>query len=328
MPVLRINASDKDLQVHSSATPIHRALAVQSPDHGPVVIMVHGYKYAPNDPNHCPHKKIFNDSDAGWPKQLGFAKGQQNEGLCIAFGWYARGPLWQAHRRAVRLGKKLATLVTLVRDAEPRRPVHVIAHSLGSEIALSALAHLKANSIDRMVLLTGASFASKARSMLSTPAGLTTELFNVTSRENDLFDLAFEHLVAAPKLNDRAIGQGIDTPNTLNLQLDCPTTLKTFADLGLTIAQPQRRICHWSGYTRPGVMALYAHILRSPNTFSQTNLAQILPTRPAPRWSRFLAPHPKSTRPITLPGLPLALKLKNRIMAATSLQGKDNEPAY
>lgn len=332
MPVLRINATENGLQMHGSDTPVHHVLADHYRDDHPVVIMVHGYKYAPSDPAHCPHEKIFSDCDQGWPKSLGYSKDARDKGLCIAFGWYARGPLWHAHRRAAQLGTELAALISQLRQIAPNRPVNVIAHSLGSEIALSALMHLRANSINRMVLLTGASFDSKARHMLSTPAGLTTELFNVTSRENDLFDLAFEHLIAAPQLKDRAIGQGIDAPNAVNLQLDCDQTLNALERLGLPIARSQRRICHWSAYTRPGVMTLYAQLLRDCDTLTQSHLARFLPSVTAPRWSRLVSPVRARghhlVQSISLPITPLALKLKNRIMSATSTQGKDNEHAY
>lgn len=329
MPVLRINATEEGLQIHTGTTAVPDALATQPRNSGPIVIMIHGYKYAPNDPVHCPHQKIFNTSEHGWPKQLGFLTDKQNEGLCVAFGWYARGPLWQAHRRAAKLGENLALLIKNLRVVAPTRPIHVIAHSLGTEIALSSLAHLKDDSIARMLLLTGASFQSKARDMLNTPTGLTTELFNVTSRENDLFDLGFEHLVPAPELQDRAIGQGINAPNAVNLQLDCDTTLNAFALLGLPVARAQRRVCHWSTYERPGVMALYSEILRNCETLTQVRLARLLPHATAPRWSRFLVSKGAGASDTTQAMVaPLALKMKNRIMSATSAQGNKNEHAY
>ncbi|MDW3222892.1 MAG: alpha/beta hydrolase [Paracoccaceae bacterium] len=332
MPVLRINATHEKLQMHESTMAVPDVLVAESHKAGPIVIMIHGYKYIPNDPVHCPHRKIFSASEQGWPKQLGFLTGQPNEGLCIAFGWFARGPLRQAHRRATKLGENLASLINNLRTIAPDRPIHVIAHSLGSEIALSALEHLNAHKVERMLLLTGASFHSKARDMLNTPAGLSTELFNVTSRENDLFDLAFEHMVTAPELHDRAIGQGLSAPNAVNLQLDCDKTLDAFALLGLPVARAQRRVCHWSAYQRPGIMALYTEILRNCDTFTQSRLAGLLPSAAAPRWSRFLprkdAGIGNATPAIVRPFAPLALKMKNRIMSVTSAQGNKNEHAY
>lgn len=332
MPVLRINATENGLQVHDSNKSLCDALTDQARDASPIVIMVHGYKYAPHDAVHCPHTKIFRNGPGGWPARLGFSGERTDEGLCVAFGWHARGPLRQMYRRAQMLGEELAILIKHLRRSAPDRPVNVIAHSLGSEIALSALAHLEAHSIDRILLLTGASFSSTAREMLATQSGATSEVFNVTSRENDLFDLAFEHMIAPPRMQDRAIGQGIDAPNVLNLQLDCDRTLDAFEGLGFPVARPNRRICHWSAYTRPGVMALYEQLFRNRETLTQNRLAALLPDVPAPRWSRFLAPA-RGQRDVKwvrhgLSASPLALKLKNRIMAVTTAQGKDNEHAY
>ncbi|WP_187431152.1 hypothetical protein ROLI_008490 [Roseobacter fucihabitans] len=328
MPVLRINATEDGLQHHASTIPLARVLAAQATQTGPIVIMLHGYKYTPEDAAHCPHRKLFNAAANGWPRALGFLSDQVDEGLCIAFAWSARGPLWRAHRRAAKLGAVLAGLIASLRALAPHRPLHLIAHSLGAEIALSALVHLPGASIDRMLLLTGASFIGKAQDMLATPAGMTTEVFNITSRENDLFDLAFEHLVAARDLNDRAIGQGVQAPNALNLQLDCDTTLNALALLGLPVARAQRRVSHWSVYQRPGVMALYAAILRGDGALTQSRLAHLLPEACAPRWSRFKPVRFARGGPTGPALVPLALRMKNRIMAATSAQGKNNEHAY
>ncbi|MBW4710527.1 alpha/beta hydrolase [Roseobacter sp. YSTF-M11] len=332
MPLLRINATTQGLQLHDRPQPAETALASHRETPGPAIVMVHGYKYAPGDVNHCPHDKIFAAKPGSWPTALGFGAGRAAEGLGIAFGWHARGSLWQMHRRAAELGQTLAALIRHLRTKTPHRPVHVIAHSLGTEIALSALEHLSAHDLDRMVLLTGASFSSHAQRMLQTPAGLTTEVFNVVSRENDLFDLAFENLVTAPVPGDTAIGQGIDAPNVTTVQLDCPRTLSVFTSLRLPVAPPQRRVCHWSTYTRPGVMALYTKLLRDPEQLPQAHLARLLPETPAPRWARFRRSERQSDalpqRAISMPSLPLALRWKTRIMPAAPAQGKQNEHAY
>ncbi|MGC3939391.1 hypothetical protein ACOTTU_16420 [Roseobacter sp. EG26] len=223
-------------------------------------------------------------------------------------------------------------MITVLRRRAPERPVHVIAHSLGSEIALSALPHLAPHQLNRMVLLTGASFSSRARAMLRTPAGLTTEVLNVTSRENDLFDMAFERMVTPPVPRDTAIGQGIDLPNVTTVQLDCPETLTVLQKLDLPVAPPERRVCHWSTYLRPGAMALYARLLRDSDAVDPRALGRMLPNTTAPRWSRFKRPasawSAAAAPAVTLPALPLALRLKNRIMAPSSAQGKHNEHAY
>ena len=318
------------LRWHNTGLSARQRLGDVARAQGPAIIMVHGYKYDPVQANHCPHAKLFSKKPGRWPDALGYGHGDPQEGIGIALGWDARGPLWKVHQRAAKLGESLAVLISLLHLQNPHRPVHVISHSLGCETALSSLSHLPANSVDRMVLLTGASYASQAVRMLDTPAGRSTQVFNITSRENDLFDYAFEQLVPAPQKGDVAIGQGIASPNAVTMQLDCPKTLGTLGTLGFAVAPSQRRICHWSAYKRPGVMAFYKSLLRDDHSPSIAALGQLLPAFPAPRWSRMIRPkNPRVLpKPVTLPMPPLALRLKNRFIAGSSTRGKNNEHAY
>ena len=289
MPLLRIDDTPQGLTLHNTPQPAARRLHRLASHPGPAILMVHGYKYAPGSKAHCPHRKIFGAAAHNWPAQLGFGHGHPDEGLGIALGWHARGSLRAMHRRAADLGENIAVIVAMLRTHSPQRPIHIIAHSLGSEAALSALAHLPPGAVDRMVLLTGASYTQRAQAMLETPAGRAVQVLNVTSRENDLFDAAFEHLVRPDSAGDCAIGRGLRATNVANLQLDCGQTLTGLHDLGFPVATPNRRICHWSAYTRPGVMALYAAFLRDPARLPLARLRRILPEATAPRWSRLIA---------------------------------------
>lgn len=331
MPVLRINATSRGLTLNDTADLGQQSLQSATDAKGPLVIMVHGYKYAPCQSAHSPHTKIFSSNPNAWPAQLGFNSGKNDEGTAIAFGWYARGPLHRAYKRATDLGETLAVLIAMAKAQAPARPVHIIAHSLGVQAALSALPHLPAGSVGRMVLLTGASFASHARNMVSTPAGRAAEVFNITSRENDFFDLAFENLVPRPEKLDHAIGQGIDAPNVRTLQLDCAQTLEAFKTLGFPVSPCEKRVCHWSSYKRKGVMALYAQMLRAPEKLPLAAFDTCLPPAQTPRWSRLMG-ESGSWRglgmPVILPALPLALRAGKRIMPKSSLQGKTHEHAY
>lgn len=293
MALLRINATPKGLALHDTPQPAARRILSFASHPGPAIIMIHGYKYRPGSADHCPHVKIFGDAEHGWPAQLQFGKKPVHEGIGIALGWDARGALRDVYNRATEMGEHLAVIVAMLRQHSPHRPVHVIAHSLGSELALSALEHLPAHTINRMILLTGASYAERARHLLNTPAGRTVEVLNVTSRENDLFDLVFERLVPKATAQDQAIGLGIDAPNVTTVQLDCPETLQCFRRIGFDVAGPNRRICHWSAYTRPGVMQLYSAFLRNPAHLPLHRLARVLPTEAAPRWSRLIPHRPR-----------------------------------
>lgn len=299
MAVIRINVYSNGLSLHDSPQPVARRLRAVAGRSGPIIILVHGYKYLPGKPEFCPHKKVFGDHSQGWPGQLGFTGQSDQTGLCIALGWHARGPLRAMYFRAQSVGKHIAELVTLLRKQNPGRAVHLVAHSLGSEACLCALAHLTPGAICRMVLLTGASYASRAMQLLSTPAGRAAEVLNVTSRENDLFDAMFEHIVPSDVRQDRTIGQGISAPNAVTVQLDCPDTLAALHGLGFDVAPPLRRVCHWSAYTRPGVMRFYETFLRAPELLPLDLIASASPGTCAPRWSRLFS----------VPFLPAAVQL-------------------
>lgn len=307
MPLIRIDASADRPVAHDRSRPVDELLAEHLQGTGPVVVMIHGYKYQPGDPGRCPHRHIHalpseparGPSDA-WPWPLGFGRGDRDEGLAIAFGWNARGWLHQAHDRAALAGRALAKALAPLHAANPSRPIHVIAHSLGVEPALEALHHLPAGAVDRMIALTGASYRSRTEVALKTPAGRKTTFINVTSRENALFDRLFEWLVPAPCDGDRAIGDGLTVRNAVTLRLDCPRVLVHLQHCGFPVAPPLRHVCHWSGYTRPGVMRLYRALLRNPAMMARLRAG--LPAAPVP--APWQLPIPRAV----VPALPFARK--------------------
>lgn len=249
MPLLRINATARGLRVHASPQSVTAALARVADGQGPVVIMVHGYKYSPFVQGRCPHARIFHAG--AWPAELHSA---ERGALTIAFGWHARGGLLAAYDTALGQARQLAQVVAALRG---RGPVHIIAHSLGATLVLAALPYLRGGDVGRIVLLSGAAHLGLARHALATPAGAACETFHVTGRSNALFDFAFERMIPG----SGAIGRGLRQANTTTLQIDCPATLALLETLGYPLAPAQRRICHWSCYTRAGVMALNAALL-------------------------------------------------------------------
>ncbi|MFL4471894.1 DUF726 domain-containing protein [Tateyamaria armeniaca] len=309
MPILRLNAGPDGLALHGSpaaAVPVIRGAADGA---GPVIVLIHGFKYDPADTTCSPHTLIFGTAphhhkpgNVQWLRHLGFGTGDADEGLAIAFGWRARGNLWRAERSARAAGRHLANVITLIRHRAPDRPIHVISHSMGSEVIFEALNALPPHAIQRIITLSGATYASRAMSAMQSGAGQTAELFNVTSRENDVFDFMYERLTAPPLRGDRAMGNGVDLPNAVNIQLDCPRTLAALTRFGGHIAAPCRRMCHWSGYTRPGVLRFYGQALRHPECVRLEDMRQVLPGLPAPRWSRMFA------RPSFALALPMAQK--------------------
>jgi pimeloyl-ACP methyl ester carboxylesterase len=255
---------------------------------GPIVAMIHGYKFVPGHPDRCPHRHILSleaRDDCwkalSWPRALGFTGTGPAEGLAIAFGWHARGTIWEAWRRAEAAGAALAGTVELLAAAAPGRRVHVVAHSLGARVALAAMRRAPAGAFGRVILLAGADYAGAAEAALDAPGGRGAELVNVASRENLPFDLMIEGLVAPPRRGDVTLGRGLRPgPRRLTLRLDDARTLAALAARGFAIAPPERRICHWSAYLRPGVFAFYRALLREPARTPLPPLAAAL-ARPA-----------------------------------------------
>lgn len=296
MPIIRINATGDTLTLHNSPQSPFSLLCQTRHIQGPVILMSHGYRFRPGLATACPHQHFLSlprtsspTSFCSWPRQLGFGTGLQTEGLGIAFGWNARGSFWGALRRAHEAGRVLAELIRELHHLNPRRPIHFIGHSVGTELALEALHHIRPGSLNRIISLTGAAYQSRALRALATPAGRRAEFINITSRENDLFDFLYECLIPPPEQGDRSIGSGLTAPNAITLQLDCPDTLNHLAHHAFAIHASRRRFSHWSSYTRPGALQVYQALLRSPNALSLADLRSGIPPLPQRRWSRLFA---------------------------------------
>jgi hypothetical protein len=119
---------------------------------------------------------------------------------------------------------------------------------------------------------------------MASVAGRAAQVFNITTRENDLFDFLYEWLAGAGL--DTAIGQGLrqDMPNWLDVQIDQPASLAALARLGHCLPPAPARICHWSPYLRPGAFELYRAILDGSVLLPMLRAG--LPMRADPRWSR------------------------------------------
>jgi pimeloyl-ACP methyl ester carboxylesterase len=271
----------------------HAALACQIsalPVGAPIVVMVHGFRFAPDAGPHCPfghifalHPKATNDPTAiSWPRHLGL-----RTGLAIGFGWEGRGMLPAVNQRALLAGRGLAELAAIIRGIDPSRRLDVIAHSMGARVVLAALNTARSGDFRRLILLAAAETRRPALSAMQTPAGRAAQVINVTSRENDIFDFLYEWGAKAGL--DTAIGQGLgrDLANWVNLPFDQPQTLQALTRLGYPLPKPPRRFCHWSPYIRPGVFALYRALI--DGTLPYGALAEALPSTQGYRWERLLS---------------------------------------
>ncbi|MBB3984430.1 pimeloyl-ACP methyl ester carboxylesterase [Sagittula marina] len=307
MPLLRITVTEGSAALHGSSAPLLSALRdALAEDAGPITVMVHGFRYQPGRAGNCPHETLFAREPrttrriVGWPRHLGL-RGQAGEGLGISFGWPARGTVWQAFEQADLAGRALATFLSDIRTLAPERPIHAIGHSMGARVILRAIRDSDPETLRRVILLAGAEFEETAKICLTSPAGLHTQVLNVTSRENDVFDFMLEHLITAPgkrsKMLGHAAGGSLSIPNMVTLQLDDANSLQALRRAGFRIAPAERRICHWSPYLRAGVFPLYRAFLSGQMPLVQ--LRATLPDTHAPRWSR-LFPRPRSAHPVIL----------------------------
>ncbi|MGP6086667.1 T6SS effector phospholipase Tle3 domain-containing protein [Antarctobacter jejuensis] len=303
MPLLRITVNKDQAQVHGTGralAPVLRNALRQ--EGGPVTIMVHGYKYLPGHPVHCPHGSLLSHKPRqddwkiiSWPGQLGLGSGC-GEGLGISFGWSARGSIWAAHKRAKEAGHALADLIAQIRAAAPTRPISIVAHSLGARVALTAIRNSAPEAVRRAILLAAAEYGASARAALDNSH---CEMLNVTTRENDLFDFLLERLIAPPERGDRMLGHGgLNHARLVTLQIDDPASLTALRRAGYPVAAPERLICHWSPYLRQGVFPLYRAVLGGD--LSLDALRDLLPDHCAPRWSR-LRPRLPRVQPPLLP---------------------------
>ncbi|MEM6373718.1 MAG: alpha/beta hydrolase, partial [Pseudomonadota bacterium] len=147
MPILRLNAGPDGLTLHRSPAAVWPAIGNAAVGQGPVIVMIHGFKYDPDSVRHSPHSTIFGldtarANVAPWLRPLGFGTGNRDEGLAIAFAWRARGNLWRAAQAARKAGKHLADVIAWMRARAPGRPVHIISQSMGSEVVFEALSRL------------------------------------------------------------------------------------------------------------------------------------------------------------------------------------------
>lgn len=296
MTVLRAIVED-DRVIAADRDAILDAVATLRPGQ-PVTLMVHGYRYSPRRRAADPGRSLYatgpsQGPDFSWPRHLGYRSGAA-PGLAIGLAWDACGTLGAAHRGSGPAGAACAALVTAMRAAAPAVRINAIGHSLGARVILHALARLPSGHLSRTILLAAAAFQADAAAALSGPSGQTTEIVNITSRENDLFDVLAEWALG-PGVG-RTIGEGLKTPgnppdpgrpqNWLDLQIDNAEVLRHLRRLGFPVAAAHRRICHWSAYSRPGIFSLYRALLTDRCPLPLTALAATVRLPQDPRWSR------------------------------------------
>lgn len=286
MPLLRVRFSDERLHLGPEADSILEKL--KNDPAAPIVIMVHGYKFLPGDPRHCPHDHIFSLSEThkcwkatSWPRGLGFGSGQAREGLAIAFGWEARGPLHRVYDNANLAAKALAELIDRLALALPQHKFHAIGHSLGGRVLLQTLQHVDPGRLSKLILLNPAEYRASAEKALASAGGRHAQTLIVTSAENALFDLIMRYLVWPERRGDVPVGHGIEgMAHVKTLRIDCPKTLAHLRRIGFPIRGKRRKLCHWSPYLRDGTFDIYKALFRGEITLNSLLPAADRPEQP------------------------------------------------
>jgi pimeloyl-ACP methyl ester carboxylesterase len=267
MALLSVNAAETGAgHVPLGGTGLEAALAAL-PEGRPVTILVHGFRFSPEAPGTDPHGHVLSlrpSADCwkavSWPRHLHLDR--PGAGLGIGFGWRATGALPRVASRARDAGACLARTVAAIHAHRPDAPVHMVAHSLGARVALTALAGAPEGAVRRMILMSGAEYRDAARAALAAPGAGRCEVLNVTSGENAPFDLLFRLAVPPPRIADRALSAGLpELARWTDLPIDTRAGRAALARLGHRIAPPATRVCHWSGYMRPGLFAVYRRTL-------------------------------------------------------------------
>lgn len=256
---------------------LRRALAELAPG-APIVLMVHGFRYCPHDPQNDPHRSLLSPqprAEGAWPAALGLCGG---EGLSIGFGWSALGTIWDAYGALERAAEDLAALIATLEQIAPGHPLHLIGHSLGARLVLHGLKRSPRGAVARAILIAPAVFRSEAAAIMDQPNLAMTQIFSVLSRENTAFDML---LRAALPREGATLGRGGPAQeNWLDLRLDAPHVQEVFAALGWPLDGARRLICHGSGYRRAGVWPLYRALLTRPDLLCQSRLrARLAPAQ-------------------------------------------------
>ena len=264
----------------------------------PVTLMTHGFRYCPFTPDADPHTRLFSThhrksswKSVSWVHYLRLGTAD----LGIGFGWPALGRLDRAAARAFSAGRAMAGLITDIHAVRPDLRVRIVAHSLGARVALEAMQHAPAGSVETLLLLSGAEYRPAAQQAMASPAGQVARVINVTSGENLAFDTLFRVLAPSRRLLSPMLSSGLGRPHPrwMDVRIDDPAHLASLRALGYRLANPSHRICHWSSFIRPGLFPIYRELLGESGAATFSRVASALP---APRG------HPERPMATVLPG--------------------------
>ncbi len=306
-----------------------RSLEIEAkklPKGKPVTVLIHGFQFDPattvlRPPHHHkadnPHARLYHFEEypeevemrhhsTSWPLGLGYEEGDEGRtGLCIGFGWYSNPGFFsslfdhglnfyaKAYNEAENAAWQLVCLLDVLAKAL-KRPIDLFCHSLGSRVAVRALAQAVSPAenlgdappavdavacVDRVLILAGAEKVLEAQLMVSRLNRLMAStravkrvphVYNVVSRENDVLDKLGENFGPAAAGSKQVIGHnGLEArdPNWLDIQLDDEDVAAWFLGRGYRISGDNTSslftvLDHWIHYTWRENMRVYHDILR------------------------------------------------------------------
>ncbi|WP_420860780.1 alpha/beta hydrolase [Algirhabdus cladophorae] len=284
----------------ADGTDVATAFAALPSGSSTIIVLLHGFRYAPTAPHNSPHSTLYSltpnsrlaRANVSWVGGLGIEAEATNGNLCIGFGWNARGTIWRANAQAQSAAIALRTTLRLLRARFAHRPIAILAHSLGARVALESLEGLSADTVARMVLMSPAVMQQHAQTALKTPAGRSTEVINIISRQNDLYDAALEWMLHPRDVQAKALGDGLGHAqnNWLDIEIDHPQVSRALMQIGHPLGPAPATVCHWSCYTRDGIFDLYKAMLCKPRETPLPYLRRHLGQPATPRWSRLINP--------------------------------------
>ena len=314
-PGLPDDGSDLEHYLNTALAPATGRLE----DGAPVVVMVHGFLFDPRhtpgedrSASHNPHTRVYHFDEApfpderrehhtGWPGRLGFRENDGGRrGVAIAFGWHSNpgfaGALIRGYpshyARAYAYAGETSWPLAAVIDqlaghhALARRPIDIVAHSLGARVVVRAIAQIARHApallsrLGRVLLLGGAEYVVEGQLMYDRvsraglPPSMGPTFYNIVSRENDVLDVLAENCGPRTFGYSQVIGRnglehGGRAERWMDLQIDSGDLQAWLAERGHAISgdDPANVWDHWYYYTFPGNMRFYEAILRDRAAF-------------------------------------------------------------
>lgn len=310
-----------DIAEHGAKRALAHALHGAS-SAAPVLFMIHGYRYDPNDaagdPRRDPHRVVLRPAHRrtraaqplSWPEALGFDEPPERrgaeQGLAIGVGWSSLPPagrrgsgagraLSWAYGAAAQTAESVASILRFAAATRSDLRFDLFAHSLGARVAFLALRIAASEGwsgrIGRILALGAAEYQDMAlrAARCCRPGG--PEVINFTSRANDPYDALLQLLGprAALARNARPLGAGglgRRAPGWIDIQLDHPAMQGWLARQGVAVAGAGRFCRHDAFYARSGIAALHRRLLDRRWTGEDLRAAGVVEAI-EPRWARF-----------------------------------------